>query len=135
MKPDVRMISFPVHGDSRGELIALESGREIPFDIKRTYYIYNTTEGISRGFHAHKELKQVLIAVSGVVKIRCEYNNCVKEVFLDSPTKGLLIEGLVWREMHDFSKDCVLLVLASGYYTEEDYIRNYDIFKMENNNA
>ena len=129
----VTQIMFPAHGDSRGQLIALEALTElVPFEIKRVYYIYDTTPGTIRGKHAHKELKQVLICVSGACTIECELPNGVKTQHrLDWPDRGLLIEGLVWREMKEFSKDAVLLVLASEHYDEKDYIRDYDVFKTE----
>ena len=131
MQSNVKLVQFAVHGDSRGSLIALECEKEVPFCVRRTYYIYGTQPGTPRGFHAHRNLKQLLIAVSGSVSIHCEFNGVKQEFILDSPSKGLLIEGLVWREMHDFSEDAVLLVLASEYYSEEDYIRDYDVFKQE----
>lgn len=131
MKAKTELLSFPIHGDARGSLVALECFKEIPFAIKRIYYIFGTQKNIPRGFHAHKELKQILISVSGSVTIHCEHNLHKRTYHLDSPDKGLLIEGLVWREMHDFSPNCVLLVLASEHYCEADYIRDYDIFKKE----
>ena len=126
----ITMIDFPGLGDDRGELVALEIGQEkiVPFEIKRVYYIYRTEEGVSRGFHAHKDLTQVAICVSGRCRFVLDSGGGREEVWLDTPTKGLLIESMVWREMHDFSEDCVLLVLASEHYDENDYIRNYEEF-------
>lgn len=129
---DTVLIRFGVMGDERGSLIALENGHNLPFDVKRVYYIYGTKSGVSRGFHAHRKLKQMLIAVSGNVTIKCEYNEQKKEYKLSRPDEGLLIEGLVWREMYDFSPDCVLVVLADEYYNENDYIRDYNTFLKEN---
>lgn len=126
MTANVSLIRFQVHGDDRGSLIVLENGHNLPFDVKRVYYIYGTKPNVARGFHAHKKLKQLLIAVSGTVTVKCEYNGSQKEYTLNRPDEGLLIEGLVWREMHDFSSDCVLLVLADEYYSENDYIRDYN---------
>ena len=128
MTANTALISLQVHGDDRGSLIALENGHNLPFDVKRVYYIYGTKEGVARGFHAHKKLKQMLVAVSGTVTVKCEYNGSQKEYTLNRPDEGLLIEGFVWREMHDFSPDCVLLVLADEYYNEVDYIRDYRRF-------
>lgn len=125
MTADTALIHLRINGDDRGSLIALENGHNLPFNVKRVYYIYGTKKGVSRGFHAHKKLKQLLVAVSGSVSIKCEYNGQIKEYTLSKPDEGLLIEGLVWREMHDFSADCVLMVLADEYYNEDDYIRNY----------
>ena len=132
MTANTALIPLQIHGDDRGSLIALENGHNLPFDVKRVYYIYNTKPDVARGFHAHKKLKQMLIAVSGNVTIKCEYNEQKKEYKLSRPDEGLLIEGLVWREMHDFSPDCVLVVLADEYYSESDYIRDYDTFLKEN---
>lgn len=131
IRPKVEVIRFPVHGDERGSLIALEGGQDIPFEIHRVYYIYGTKQNVSRGFHAHHALKQMLVAVSGSVTITCEYSERRETYLLDSPGKGLLVQGLVWRELHGFSPDCVLLVLASEHYREEDYIRDYNVFRKE----
>ena len=122
------MIDFSSLGDERGFLVALEANQEIPFDIKRVYYIFGTKEGVSRGFHAHKDLRQVAVCVSGKCRMVLDDGYKKKEVWLDSPVKGLVIDKMVWREMHDFSADCVLLVLASEHYDEEDYIRDYNQF-------
>ena len=124
-------VTFSVHGDDRGSLIALENGQNLPFDVKRVYYIFNTKTGVSRGFHAHRNLKQILVALSGFCRVVCEYGGERKEYVLNRQDEGLLIEGLVWREMHDFSYDCVLVVLADDYYDEADYIRDYATFKKE----
>ncbi len=126
----VMEIQFTPHGDERGQLIAMESLTEyVPFDVKRVYYIYDTTPGTVRGKHAHKDLKQILICVSGACTIECEMPDGTKAQYrLDWPDRGLLIEGLVWREMKEFSKDAVLLVLASEHYDEKDYIRDYSEF-------
>lgn len=120
--------SFQPHGDDRGQLVALEEGKDIPFDIKRVYYIYDTLEGVRRGFHAHKNLEQILICVHGSCKILLDNGTEKETVVLDKPYKGLYIANNIWREMYDFSPDAVLLVLASSLYDEADYIRNYDEF-------
>lgn len=122
------MLSFPTLGDDRGSLVALEVEKIIPFDIKRVYYIFNTQVGVSRGFHAHRALRQVAVCVTGKCRIVLDNGRKREEVWLDSPIKGLVIDDLVWREMHDFSSDCVLLVLASEPYEEQDYIRDYQEF-------
>jgi len=102
--------------------------KAVPFEIKRVYYIYRTAEGVSRGYHAHKKLKQVAICLSGMCRMILDDGRRRDEVWLNNPTKGLLIESMTWREMHDFSEDCVLLVLASEHYDENDYIRDYQQF-------
>lgn len=124
----IKLIKFPPLGDHRGSLVALEEEKTVPFEIKRVYYIFGTKSGISRGFHAHRTLKQVAICVTGRCRMVLDDGKHREEVWLDSPTKGLLIGDLVWREMHDFSPDCVLLVLASEHYSESDYIRSYQDF-------
>ena len=102
----MKIIEFTPLGDSRGSLVALEANKSIPFDIKRVYYIFATNMGVSRGYHAHRNLKQVAVCVTG----SCRF---------------------IWREMHDFTPDCVLMVLASDYYDEDDYIRDYHKFVKE----
>ena len=124
----VKLIDFPPLGDGRGSLVAVEAKKTVPFDIKRVYFIFGTKQGVARGFHAHKALKQVAVCVTGSCRMLLDNGRAREEVLLDSPTKGLVIEDLVWHEMHDFTPDCVLLVLASEYYDEYDYIRDYDDF-------
>lgn len=123
-----KTLTFPIIGDSRGSLIALETFQNIPFDIKRVYYVFDTLVDVSRGFHAHRNLKQVLICVKGSCRILIDDGTIKDNIILDNPQSGLFIEDLVWHEMHDFSEDCVLLVLASDYYDESDYVRDYDNF-------
>ena len=127
----VEELLFRQHGDSRGQLIALETESvDVPFLVKRCYYIFDTTPGTVRGHHAHKNLRQVLVCVNGACTVDCEMpDGSVTTHVLDWQNKGLLIEGLVWRVMRNFSKGAVLLVLASDHYDEADYIRNYDEFK------
>lgn len=126
----IKWVDFQSLGDERGSLVAVEIGMDkaVPFDIRRVYYIYRTAEGVSRGYHAHKKLKQVAICVAGKCRMVLDDGQSREEVWLECPTKGLIIEHMVWREMHDFSPDCVLLVLASEHYDESDYIRGYEDF-------
>ena len=119
---------FQQHGDERGQLVALEEFKDIPFEIKRVYYMYDTGEGIHRGFHAHKTLKQILICIHGSCKVLLDNGQEKKIVSLEKPYEGLYISQNMWREMYDFSPDAVLMVLASEYYDESDYIRDYDQF-------
>jgi dTDP-4-dehydrorhamnose 3,5-epimerase-like enzyme len=125
---NIELIDFDIRGDNRGSLIALEQLSNIPFEIKRVYYIFDTQSGVSRGFHAHRELKQVVICVNGSCKLLLDDGHERQEVTLESPNRGLLITSMIWREMFDFSPDCVLLVLASELYEEADYIRDYQQF-------
>lgn len=119
---------FQQHGDERGQLIAVEEHRDIPFEIKRVYYMYGTGEGVHRGFHAHKSLQQILICIHGTCKILLNNGYEQKVIYLEKPYEGLYVSNNMWREMYDFSPDAVLLVFASDYYNEDDYIRDYDEF-------
>ena len=117
-----------VLGDNRGQLVALEANKEIPFDVKRVFYIYGTQEGIPRGNHSHYKTKQFLVAVNGSCKVTLD-DGKEKEVFdLNEPNLGLFQDALIWGSMHDFSSDCVLMVLADDIYDSKDYITNYDNF-------
>lgn len=124
----VQWINFPSLGDERGSLVALEGAKTVPFEIKRVYYIFGTQPGVARGFHAHRNLRQVAVCVKGKCRMVLDDGEKREEAWLDSPNKGLVINEMVWREMHDFSSDCVLLVLASEHYDESDYIRLYSNF-------
>lgn len=119
---------FQPHGDERGQLVALEEFKDIPFRIKRVYYMYDTADGFIRGKHAHKNLQQILVCIHGSCKIHLDNGYETKEVPLEEPYEGLFIDSDMWREMYDFSPDAVLLVLASELYDETDYIRDYDSF-------
>jgi dTDP-4-dehydrorhamnose 3,5-epimerase-like enzyme len=125
---NIKLLNFNINGDDRGSLIALESKKEIPFSIKRVYYIFDTLQEVRRGYHAHKNLKQVCICVSGSCKFLLDNGKNKETILLDNKKKALYLEGLIWREMFDFSQDCVLMVLASEHYDESDYLRNYDEF-------
>lgn len=127
----VETINFKSLGDLRGDLVSLESHKDIPFEIKRIYYIFGTKLGVSRGFHAHKNLKQMVVCLAGSCKFILDDGEKKEEVTLNSPLKGVLINEILWREMHDFSEDCILMVIANGYYDEDDYIRNYNDFLNE----
>lgn len=131
----ITLIDLPVLGDERGSLVALQRNRNIPFEIKRVYYIYGTQKGVARGFHAHKELKQVAICLSGSCRFVMDDGVQKNEVILNSPSQGLLIDVMQWHEMYDFSEDCILLVLASDIYDEADYIRNYNEYIKGVSNA
>lgn len=131
-KGAIQLLNFQVRGDERGSLIALEGlSPQIPFAIKRVYYIFGTTTNVVRGKHAHYNLKQVLVCTSG----RCDidvFDGAIRQtISLDTPAKGLLIDGFIWREMKNFSPDCVLLVLASEHHNEKDYVRSYEQFLKE----
>ena len=122
---------FQQHGDERGMLVALEECKDIPFEIKRVYYLYDTKKEVRRGFHAHRSLEQILICIHGSCRVLLDNGAEKKTVSLEKPYEGLYIANDMWREMYDFSPDAVLLVLASDFYREEDYIRDYETFKRE----
>jgi dTDP-4-dehydrorhamnose 3,5-epimerase-like enzyme len=133
---DIKIIQFQSHGDARGSLVSLEENKNIPFDIKRVYYLFNTKDQVTRGYHAHKRLKQLAIVLKGSCKFRLDDGKEKIELLLDNPAQGLYIESLMWREMFDFSDDCVLMVLADSVYDESDYIRDYEEFiKVSNNDS
>ncbi|MCO8051202.1 MULTISPECIES: sugar 3,4-ketoisomerase [Proteus] len=124
----INTIDFNILGDERGSLISLEENKNIPFQIKRVYYIFGTKDEVSRGFHAHKELKQLAVCVRGSCRFIMDNGKKREELILDKPNIGLLINPMQWHEMHDFSEDCIIIVLANDYYDESDYIRDYDSF-------
>jgi len=123
-------ISLPSFGDKRGTLVPLEEGSvTVPFELRRIYYIYDVDGDMSRGFHAHKKLKQLMICVSGSCDIHLSDGDRNETVLLDSPSVGLLIEKPLWREMSGFSEGCVLMVLASEQYDPDDYIWDFEEFR------
>ena len=128
---------FQPHGDERGQLVSLEEFSDIPFHIKRVYFMYETKENVTRGKHAHKKLEQILVCIHGSCKILLDNGREKKVVPLEKPYEGLYVANDMWREMFDFSPDAVLLVFASELYDESDYIRDYDEFLkfVENKNS
>lgn len=125
---DIKTIKFQIMGDERGCLISLEQYKNIPFNIKRVYYIFGTKKGIIRGKHSHKNLKQIVVCISGSCKFLLDDGKKKNIIELNSPDTGLYIGKNIWREMFDFSHDCVLMVLANDYYNENEYIRDYKKF-------
>lgn len=132
----IKLIDFALLGDERGSLVSLEASRNVPFDFKRVYYIFGTGQGVSRGFHAHKQLSQVAVCVKGSCRIVMDDGVVSEDVTLNSPEVGIVIDKMIWHEMHDFTEDCVLLVLADDYYFENDYIRDHkDFINMVSNDT
>ena len=125
---DCKVIDIRRYSDTRGYLSVVENGLDIPFDIKRIYYLYMVPE-VARGAHAHKALQQLLIATSGSVEVIMDDGTQRKSFMLDRPWKGLLIPSGLWRDLENFSGGAVLLCLASEKYDPEDYIRDYNEFK------
>ncbi|MGO4478337.1 FdtA/QdtA family cupin domain-containing protein [Massilia sp. 2TAF26] len=125
---EIKLVQLQKHGDERGRLVALEDQRNVPFPIRRVYYLFETKSDIRRGFHAHRELKQLAIVVRGSCRFHLDDGKEKIDLLLDNPAQGLLLPPMLWHEMYDFSEDCVLMVLADGHYDESDYIRGYDEF-------
>ena len=122
-----KILNFQIIGDERGKLVSLESFKNIPFDIKRVYYIYDTNIE-PRGFHAHAKLEQVIVVLAGSCIFELDDGKNKEIVELNSPDIGLYIGVNMWRIMREFSSDCRLMVLASDYYDENEYIRDYNNF-------
>ena len=131
---DVKIIDIPkiVDSQGRGKLSVIEKNI-IPFDIMRVYYLYDVPSDAYRGGHAHKNLIQFMIPLSGSFDVLVDDGNSKKKIMLNKPNKGLLIPAGIWREMDNFSSGAICMVLASDYFNEEDYFRDYDEFKKFKN--
>ena len=125
---EIKLIDLPKITDPRGNLTFAEAQQMVPFDIKRAYWVYDVPAGESRGGHAHKRLRQLLIALSGSFTVTLDNGSESKTVLLNHPWQGLLIDTNVWRTLDDFSSGAVCLVLASEHYEEDDYIYDYNEF-------
>ena len=128
-------INFVPRGDERGVLVAIESGRDVPFEINRIYTLHGLQPGAVRGGHAHKVLRQVIVCLSGSCLIDLDDGRSTQSVPLDNPARGLVLEPMVWHEMRAFSPGCVLMVLAAAHYDEADYIRDRAEFLKRANAA
>lgn len=127
-----RILEFGEFGDERGNLVVAEgSGKDIPFDIKRVFYMYGSDREVIRGQHANRLSEFVLINVSGTSKVKVDNGYESKIIELNRPRMGLYIETMVWKDMFDFSEDSVLLVLANTHYDGSEYIRDYEAFIRE----
>jgi len=125
---DCKLIDLPKIGEPRGNLTFIEAHRHVPFDIKRVYYLYDVPGGAERGGHAHKELQQLIIAMSGSFDIVLDDGKQKKRYHLNRSYYGLYVCPMIWREMDNFSSGSVCLVLASNLYAESDYYRDYSQF-------
>lgn len=127
---EVTLLQFPQHGDDRGHLVVVEDEIDIPFEIKRVFYIYGTDKGVVRGQHANKKTQFVMINVSGTSKVRVINQYGQEKIYvLDKPHAGIYLPAMVWKDMYDFSEDSILLILASEHYDSEEYIRDYEEFR------
>ncbi len=128
----VQMLEFSQRGDDRGHLVIVEGKQDIPFEIKRAFYIYGSDEGVIRGQHANRKTEFVLINVAGKSKVKVKDGEGNEAIYcLNRPHTGIYLPTMVWKDMYDFSKDSVLLVLASTHYDPDEYIRNYEEFVNE----
>lgn len=128
----VKMLEFSEKGDERGRLVIIEGGQDIPFEVKRVFYIYGSDKDVMRGQHANRRTEFVLINVSGTSKVKVKDGRGNEVIFcLNRPHTGVYLPAMVWKDMYDFSEDSVLLVLASEHYDAEEYIRDYDAFAYE----
>ncbi|HEY9133223.1 MAG TPA: FdtA/QdtA family cupin domain-containing protein [Dyella sp.] len=128
---EIERVQLQKHGDHRGMLIALEEEKNVPFPIRRVYYLFATQQGVHRGQHAHRHLNQLAVAVRGSVTFLLDDGTGPVEAVLNDPSQGLLLGRMVWRELYDFTDDCVLMVLADHPYDAADYITDYDEFLRE----
>jgi dTDP-4-dehydrorhamnose 3,5-epimerase-like enzyme len=124
-----RIMGFPRVQDPRGNLTFVEGGNHIDFDIRRVYYLYDVQGGAERGGHAHRELKQVIVAMSGSFDVVLDDGHVSQRFHLNRSYMGLYVPSMVWRELDNFSSGAVCLVLASDVYDEADYYRDYDEFR------
>lgn len=122
------LIKFDIIGNSSGNLVSLEGQKNIPFEIKRVYYIWGASKNDIRGKHSHKNLEQIIICLSGECEFLLNNGSSTCTIKLNKPDEGLYLKSNIWREFYNFSKDCVLMILASNYYEEDDYIRNFSDF-------
>jgi len=125
---ECKLMSLKKISDPRGNLTVIESNKDIPFEIKRVFYIYDVPGGESRGAHAHKTLEQIMIAISGSFNVNLDDGKQKKTFYLNRAYYGLYIPRMIWGDIDNFSSGSVCLVLASDYYNESDYVRNYDEF-------
>lgn len=126
-----KVLNFGDLGDERGKLVVVEGNMDIPFEIKRVFYIYGSDNEVVRGQHANRESEFVLINVGGTSKVRIDNGHSEAVIELNKPMMGLYIPTMVWKDMYDFSEDSILLVLASTHYDGNEYIRNYEDYKKE----
>lgn len=128
-----KLIDFAEFGDERGKLVVIEGGIDIPFQIRRTFYIYGSDMNVVRGKHANRKSEFVLINIGGTSKVRVDNGKQSEIIELNRPHSGIYIPKMIWKDMYDFSEDSILLVLSSEHYDESEYIRDYDEYVREVN--
>jgi len=131
LSEQIKIMEFPDFGDERGNLVVVEGGMDIPFEVKRAFYIYGSDSEVIRGRHANRKSEFVMINVSGRSKVKIDNGYEQQVIELNRPRMGLYLSTMVWKDMYDFSRDSVLLVLASEHYDAGEYIRNYEDFIRE----
>lgn len=124
-----KLLEFPEMGDERGNLVVIEGNEDIPFEIKRVFYMYGTDSNMIRGSHANKKSKFVLINVAGSTKIKLDDGFSTIVIDLNKPRMGVYIPAMLWKDMYDFSEDAVLLCLSNEHYDSDEYIRDYEEYK------
>ena len=128
----VSRIQFSEHGDDRGNLVIIEGGQDIPFDIKRIFYIYNSDSNVIRGQHANRYSEFVLVNVAGSCSVKTLDGRGNEEIYrLETPHEGIHLASMIWKDMYDFSPDSLLLVLSNEHYDPAEYIKDMEMFKKE----
>jgi dTDP-4-dehydrorhamnose 3,5-epimerase-like enzyme len=128
-----KLIDLKVNGDEKGYLVPFEKGNNCPFDIKRSFYIFDTASNVTRGKHANRNSEFLMVAISGSCKVKIDDGKNQEIIELNSPSKGLYLNKMVWKEMYDFSSNAVLLVLTNTLYDKNEYISDYNEFLREVN--
>ena len=128
---EYKIINLKKHGDNNGKLISFKKNVNIPFDIKRVFYIFDTKNDVLRGCHANRNSEFLLIALSGSCKIKIDNGAIIDYITLNNPHTGLYLNKMIWKEMYEFSHNAILLVLSNTYYDENEYIRDYNDYKKE----
>lgn len=131
IKDQYKILQFADLGDERGNLVVVEGNQDIPFDIKRVFYIYGSDTAVVRGQHANRETEFVMINVGGTSKVKVDNGFETDVIELDKPRMGLYIPTMMWKDMYEFSEDSILLVLCSEHYNGQEYIRDYKEFIRE----
>ena len=131
IEEEIKILEFGEFGDERGNLVVAEGGIDVPFDVKRVFYMYGSDATVVRGQHANRVTEFVLINVSGSSKVKVDNGYETQIIELNRPRMGLYIPAMLWKDMYDFSADSVLLVLASTHYDGSEYIRDYDAYIEE----